>query len=84
MSKKKRMQEKAEAERRAAAQQKRLDRQIPGVIYGPAGPIVPAAPATPIIQLPPIVQPVVMVPFSSQMQPIATFDDDFDDEDDLF
>lgn len=38
----------------------------------------PVAPASQIIQLPPIVQPIVMVPFSTQQQPLATFIDDED------
>ncbi len=45
----------------------------------------PVAPASQIIQLPPIVQPIVMVPFSTQQQPLATYvDDDYYDEDDDF
>ena len=45
----------------------------------------PVAPASQIIQLPPIVQPIVMVPFSTQQQPLATFvEDDYYDEDDDF
>ena len=42
----------------------------------------PVAPPSRIVQLPPIVQPIVMVPFSSQQQPVASsFDEDDDDFD---
>lgn len=57
--------------------------RAPEVMYRPmdGGYPYPVAPASNIIQLPPIVQPIVMVPFSSQQQPVATFiDDEYDDE----
>lgn len=76
MSKKKKMQEKAEAERRAAMQRRREDDY--GYGYGPNSPF------TPIIQLPPIVQPIIMMPIGTQMpnSPVRN-DDDFDDFDDF-
>ncbi len=77
MSRKKKRQEQLEAERRANENARRS----PEVVYGPMGGIYPVAPSSNIIQLPPIVQPVVMVPFSSQMQPLATYIDDEDDDD---
>lgn len=80
MSRKKRRQEEMEAQLREEAR-KRAESRNPGVIYAPMGGLNPVAPPSGIIQLPPIVQPVVMVPFSSQMQPLATYiDDDEDDE----
>lgn len=74
MSKKKKMQEKAEAERRAAMQRRRED----DYGYGPDSPF------TPIIQLPPIVQPIIMMPIGTQMpNSRVRNDDDFDDFDDF-
>lgn len=40
----------------------------------------PCAPASPIVQLPPIVQPIVMVPLTSQQQPVASYYEDEDDD----
>ena len=40
----------------------------------------PCAPASPIVQLPPIVQPIVMVPLTSQQQPVASYIDEEDDD----
>lgn len=44
---------------------------------------VPVAPPSDFIQLTPIVQPIPLVPYTSQMQPLATFDEpgDYGDED---
>lgn len=76
MSKRKKMQEKAEAERRAAMQRRREDDY--GYDSDPR--------FTQIIQLPPIVQPVIMMPICTQMpnSPVRNTDDfdDFDDFDD--
>ncbi len=36
---------------------------------------VPIAPPSDFIQLTPIVQPIPLVPYSTQMQPLLTFDD---------
>lgn len=53
----------------------------PGTPIGVAGSCpYPVAPASQFIQLPPIVQPIVMVPFASQQQPIATFEEEGDDD----
>ena len=57
---------------------------VPYVYHGPVAGAYPfpVAPASPIVQLPPIVQPIVMVPLTSQQQPVASYytdeDDDFD------
>ena len=40
------------------------------------GPVPIAKPAD-FIQLTPVVQPVAMVPYSTQAQPMATFDDEY-------
>lgn len=42
---------------------------------------VPVAPPADFIQLTPIVQPIPLVPYSTQMQPLATFDDEEDYDD---
>ena len=44
------------------------------------GPVPVARPAD-YIQLTPIVQPIPLVPYSSQLQPLAMYDDGFEDED---
>lgn len=43
--------------------------------------VVPVASPSDFIQLTPIVQPISLVPYSSQLQPLAIFDemDDYDD-----
>ncbi len=86
MSKKKKL----EAERKKVAmleEQLRAERAKnnggfgPGIVCAPMGNgVYPVAPPSNIIQLPPIVQPVVMVPFSSQTQPLATYIDDEDED----
>ena len=43
------------------------------------GPVPVARPAD-YIQLTPIVQPIPLVPYSSQLQPLAMYDDGFDEE----
>ena len=40
------------------------------------GPVPIAKPAD-FIQLTPVVQPVAMIPYSTQAQPMATFDDEY-------
>jgi hypothetical protein len=45
---------------------------------------VPVAPPADFIQLTPIVQPIPLVPYSTQMQPLATFDEEYDDFDDFY
>ncbi len=42
---------------------------------------VPVAPPSDFIQLTPIVQPIPLVPYSTQMQPLLTFDDYYENED---
>jgi hypothetical protein len=41
---------------------------------------VPVAPPADFIQLTPIVQPIPLVPYSSQLQPLAMFEDDGQDD----
>ena len=55
----------------------------PYVFQGPVSGAYPfpVAPASPIVQLPPIVQPIVMVPLTSQQQPIASYYEEEDDDD---
>ncbi len=78
MSKKKKMQEKAATENRTAVQKKREDDYGYGYGYGPDSPF------TPIIQLPPIVQPIIMMPIAPQIPDIPMKGtDDFDDFDDF-
>ncbi len=43
--------------------------------------IVPVAKPAEYIQLTPIVQPIPLVPYSTQLQPLAMYDDGFEDED---
>ena len=78
MSKKK----KKEAMQQAAAQQQAsAQRQMPPMGMPGYFPYPPVAPASQIVQLPPIVQPIVMVPFTGQQQPLASVIDDDDDDD---
>ena len=70
MSRKKRKQMEQEARRAGDFAYRPMD----GYSY-------PVAPASQVIQLPPIVQPIVMVPFASQQQPLATFVEEEDDDD---
>ncbi|MBR1747513.1 MAG: hypothetical protein IJ735_04805 [Clostridia bacterium] len=65
----------------APVQQVSQRTQMPPMGAMPGGYPYPVAPASQFVQLPPIVQPIVMVPFASQQQPLATFDEDDDDFD---
>lgn len=53
--------------------------QGPQVIYGRVPSMMPIAPPAQMIQLTPIVQPIALVPYSTQQQPISTFYEDIDD-----
>lgn len=79
MSKKKRMAEaaaRAEAERLAAQQKKTVRRPIVSYkVMNNCGP-VPVAKPSDFVQLTPIVQPIPLVPYSSQLQPLAMFDEE--------
>ncbi len=76
MSKKKKQQE---AERLRAEQEARAAKAAakPRVVFrvmNNCAPVPVAAPAD-MIQLTPVVQPIPVVPYSTQMQPLAQFDD---------
>ena len=62
-------------------QQQAPVRPMPPQMGGMPGCPYPVAPPARIVQLPPIVQPIVMVPFTSQQQPIASINNDDDDDD---
>ncbi len=83
MSRKKKREEeearlRAEAEARAAAARKPKVRTASWqkVTKGP----VPVARPADYIQLTPIVQPIPLVPYSTQLQPLAMYEDAYDDE----
>ncbi|NLT18279.1 MAG: hypothetical protein BWX72_00873 [Firmicutes bacterium ADurb.Bin080] len=86
MSKKKRMMEEQRAREEAARRQEALRRpKQPTASWrklNNRGP-VPIAPPSDFIQLTPIVQPIPLVPYSTQLQPLATFEDD-DQYDDIY
>ena len=65
-----------EQAQQAPVQNQQMPMGMPGFPY-------PVAPPSHIVQLPPIVQPIIMVPFSAQQQPMAKVEeeDDFDDFD---
>ena len=64
----------AQEVQQAPAQMQMPPMGMPGFPY-------PVAPPSHIVQLPPIVQPIIMVPFSAQQPPMANVDED--DEDDF-
>lgn len=66
-------------EQQAMAEQAKRRAAQPQIIYGGVPGCVPIAPPAKFIQLTPIVQPIAMVPYSTQQQPICTFEDETDD-----
>lgn len=60
--------------------QQRTQQQMPRIICQPMANGFPmaVAPASNFIQLTPIVQPIALVPYSTQQQPLLTFLDDDD------
>jgi len=86
MSKKKRMMEEQRARDEAARRQEELrSPKQPTASWrkiNNSGP-VPIAPPSDFIQLTPIVQPIPLVPYSTQLQPLAIFEDD-DQYDDIY
>lgn len=66
----------AEAQARAAKAKKGPSASWQKVGKGP----VPVARPADYIQLTPIVQPIPLVPYSTQLQPLAMYDDGFDEE----
>ncbi|MGI6136641.1 MAG: hypothetical protein GX959_00730 [Clostridiales bacterium] len=79
MSKKKRLEEQRRQEE--LERQRRTAKAKPTASWrhlSTRGP-VPVAPPADFIQLTPIVQPIPLVPYSSQQQPLAMFDEDDDD-----
>ena len=83
MSRKKREAEearlRAEAEARAAAAAKKPKVRTASWQKINKGPVPVARPAD-YIQLTPIVQPIPLVPYSTQLQPLAMYEDDHDEE----
>lgn len=76
MSKKKKQQEaeRLMAEKAAAAARAAAKPRIVFRVMNNCSPVPVAAPAD-MIQLTPVVQPIPVVPYSTQMQPLAQFDD---------
>ena len=75
--KKREAEARAQAEAAAKAKKKVRTASWQKVSNGP----VPVARPADYIQLTPIVQPIPLVPYSSQLQPLAMYDDGFEDED---
>lgn len=83
MTKKKREAEaraKAAAEAKAKAAAAAPKKGKPGWYKVSNGPVPVARPAD-YIQLTPIVQPIPLVPYSTQLQPLAMYDDSWDPTD---
>ena len=80
----------AEAERLKAEQEAQAAKRAskPRVVFRVMNNCAPVPVATPadFIQLTPVVQPIPIVPFSSQTQPLAQFDDEegYDDYDEEY
>lgn len=72
MSRKSREEERLEQERQQYCQ------RGPQMFYGRVPGMNPIAPPSQVIQLTPIVQPIALVPYSTQQQPICTVNDDED------
>ena len=70
----------AEAKAKAAAAAAAPKKGKPGWYKVSNGPVPVARPAD-YIQLPPIVQPIPLVPYSTQLQPLAMYDDSWDPTD---
>lgn len=49
----------------------------PQTVYGMVPKAMPIAPPASHVQLTPIVQPVALVPYSTQSQPVSMIDDDY-------
>lgn len=80
MSKKKKqaaLQAELEAQRAAEAQRVVRKPSVSFMVMNNCGPVPVAKPAD-FIQLTPVVQPLPIVPYSSQLQPLAMFDEDAD------
>lgn len=71
---------KLKKEQEMRMQQKAKQQQQPRIICQPMANGFPmaVAPASNFIQLTPIVQPIALVPYSTQQQPLLTFLDDDD------
>ena len=66
---------KAEQEALAMAAQKKAKPRVTFRVMNNCAPVPVARPAD-FIQLTPVVQPIPIVPYSSQMQPLAQYDDE--------
>ena len=75
--KKREAEARAQAEAAAKAKKKVRTASWQKVSNGP----VPVARPADYIQLTPIVQPIPLVPYSTQLQPLAMYDDGLDEED---
>lgn len=73
MSKKQKMLEEQQSQQQSARKM-----SVGYVVVNPRGIPTPVARPTQNIQLTPIVQPIALVPFSSQEQPILSDYDDYD------
>lgn len=74
-----RLRAEAEARARAEAEAKKTKPRTASWQKVTKGPVPVARPAD-YIQLTPIVQPIPLVPYSTQLQPLAMYEDDFGDE----
>lgn len=72
----------AEQERMQAEQRARRAPRVEFRVMNNCAPVPVAKPAD-FIQLTPVVQPIPIVPYSTQLQPLAQFEDEdvYDDED---
>ncbi len=68
---------KAEQEAQAAAANRASKPRVVFRVMNNCAPVPVAAPAD-FIQLTPVVQPIPIIPYSSQSQPLAQFDDEGD------
>lgn len=72
------MSRKSRREKEMLIQERQQEPKGPQVIYGQLPGMHPIAPPAKIIQLTPIIQPIALVPYSTQEQPICTVFDDYD------
>lgn len=74
---------KREAEARALAEEQARQKAVkkgPTASWRKVGGLTPVAKPADHIQLTPIVQPIPLVPYSTQMQPLAMYEDDFEED----
>lgn len=78
---KKKREAEARAQREAAMKAEAVNKKPRGRWQKVSNGIVPVAKPADYIQLTPIVQPIPLVPYSTQLQPLAMYDDGLDEED---